>query len=347
VFAFIVHALVIPQIGGARRALDVVGSVSPWLLGTAVVLYSLALLAYAELTRRLASPQHEFGLGIAFTAVLSSNAVNRVVPGGAATTAAVNYRVLGRAGVSGTDLGFVLGVQAIGSAVVLNLLLWVALLVSIPSTGSDPVYITAAAVGATLITLLAVAVAGLLRGRDRFARTMSNLLGRLPRVDGDRIEANIELVADRLGALAADRRRLAIATLLAAANWLFDAAALWVSIAAFGHRPDPVGVLVAYSLANVIAAVPVSPGGLGVIEAILIPTLVGFGTPPSEAAIGVVAYRFVTFWLPIPIGAIAYGLSEHVAGWDRRRRFRDEIRDQVEARSGRPTTSSGTTTTGR
>jgi uncharacterized protein (TIRG00374 family) len=55
-----------------------------------------------------------------------------------------------------------------------------------------------------------------------------------------------------------------------------------------------------------MAAIPISPGGLGVVEAILIPTLVAFGTPRAEASIGVVVYRLVNFWLPIPVGAASY-----------------------------------------
>ncbi|MDH4171501.1 MAG: hypothetical protein OEW42_18115 [Acidimicrobiia bacterium] len=42
----------------------------------------------------------------------------------------------------------------------------------------------------------------------------------------------------------------------------------------------------------------------------LIPTLVGFGNPASVVAVGVVAYRLVSFWLPIPAGLGAYGLVE-------------------------------------
>ncbi|WP_395155540.1 YbhN family protein [Ilumatobacter sp.] len=91
-----------------------------------------------------------------------------------------------------------------------------------------------------------------------------------------------------------------------AANWLLDAAALYVAMAAFGPRPTIIGLLVAYGLANVMATIPISPGGLGVIEAILIPTLVGFGSSRSQVAIAVVVYRLVNFWTPIPVGAFSY-----------------------------------------
>ena len=65
-----------------------------------------------------------------------------------------------------------------------------------------------------------------------------------------------------------------------------------------------------------MAAVPITPGGLGVIEAVLIPTLVAFGAPAAVAAVGVVAYRLVNFWLPIPVGFVAYAILDRRLAYD-------------------------------
>ncbi len=328
-FALVVHLFVIPQIGGARKALSVLGSVNPVLVLVAVTLEGLALLAYAWLTQLLLPRERRPGLGVVFGVVLASTGVNHVVPGGAAATAAVNYRLLGRAGVGPKDLGFALTAQAIGSAVVLNVMLWVALIVSIPTSGFHPIYGTAAAVGAVLIAIFGFAVASMLRGSDRFAEQVSNLIGKLPRVQTDSVRQTVLSLAEQLKVLAGDRKRLRLVILLAAANWLLDAAALGVMLSAFGHRPGIDGLMVAYGLANVLAAIPVSPGGLGIIEAILIPSLVGFGTPRAQASIGVVAYRLVNFWLPIPVGAACYVWVERVTSGARRRGFIGEINDQL------------------
>jgi uncharacterized membrane protein YbhN (UPF0104 family) len=66
------------------------------------------------------------------------------------------------------------------------------------------------------------------------------------------------------------RQTLTCATL----NRLLDGAALWCSERAFGHSLGSVGLAVAYGLANVTAALPFTPGGLGIVEGILAPTLV-------------------------------------------------------------------------
>lgn len=329
VLALVVHLFVIPQIGGARKALTVIGSINPWLVIAAVALEVIALLTYARLTQLLLPVASRPSFPLAFGTVIASTGVNHVVPGGAATTAGVNYRLLGRAGVPTDQLGLALGLQAVGSAVVLNAILWIALLVSIPTSGFHPIYATAAAVGAVLISVSASSVFAILRHRDRFSDAVAGLAGRLPRIDASRVHAVMLRTAEQLGVLASDTRLLRTVVALAAANWLFDAAALWLMLSAFGHRPDVVGLLVAYGLANVMAAIPVSPGGLGVIEAILIPTLVGFGTPRAEASIGVVAYRLINFWLPIPVGALCYVAVERATGTERRRGFRGEVEDQV------------------
>ena len=77
-------------------------------------------------------------------------------------------------------------------------------------------------------------------------------------------------------------------------------------IRAFGESLSPVNLIVAYGLAGVLAAIPLTPGGLGVVELFLPPLLVGFGVPPATATVSVLCWRFAQFWLPIPLGAMAY-----------------------------------------
>ena len=45
---------------------------------------------------------------------------------------------------------------------------------------------------------------------------------------------------------------------------------------------------------------------LGIVEAVLIPSLISIGADPAVAAVAVVAYRLVSFWLPIPLGLAAF-----------------------------------------
>ena len=91
------------------------------------------------------------------------------------------------------------------------------------------------------------------------------MTGRIPFVDGSAVGDGLRRVAEQLQAIVEDRRLLARAVGCAASAWLLDAACLWVLLAAFGTRLEPDAVLVAFALANVLAAVPLTPGGLGVV----------------------------------------------------------------------------------
>jgi hypothetical protein len=56
----------------------------------------------------------------------------------------------------------------------------------------------------------------------------------------------------------------------------------------------------------VAGALPITPAGLGVIDSLTPLLLVSFGITRSVATLGVLGWRLVNFWLPIPAGAAAY-----------------------------------------
>ena len=119
--------------------------------------------------------------------------------------------------------------------------------------------------------------------------------------------ALVKKVADRMKVLGENPLRPCFwASAWAAANWLLDATSLWVFLFAFGAHVSPIDLLVAYGLANILAVIPITPGGLGVVEFISISTLPGFGVAGGAATAGVLCWRLVNFWLPIPFGGIAY-----------------------------------------
>jgi uncharacterized protein (TIRG00374 family) len=75
---------------------------------------------------------------------------------------------------------------------------------------------------------------------------------------------------------------------------------------AFRYRPGFGPLAVAYGAANIASAIPVTPGGLGVIEVTLVAITAGFGAPRATAVIAVLGYRVVNYWLPLLPGAAAY-----------------------------------------
>jgi uncharacterized protein (TIRG00374 family) len=303
----VIEYLVLPQVAGARRSLGLLTHVNMAHVLVGFALGAASVVAYAQLTRgvlpRTASAP---GLWTVLRIQLSTLAVSHVVPGGAAAGTGLGYRLLTDAGVSGPDAGFALATQSIGSAVVLNVLLWLGLVVSIPLRGFNPLYVTAAIVGLVLVGGFSLAVLALTRGEERAANFLREVARRIRFVDEDTMDRLVRRLASRLRVLMADRPLMTRTVGWAAANWLLDAASLWVFLLAFGHRMAIDGLIVAYGLAYVLAAIPVTPGGLGVVETVLTTTLVGFGAPRGVAVLGVISYRLVNFWLPIPVGSGAY-----------------------------------------
>ncbi|MCA1656888.1 MAG: YbhN family protein [Actinobacteria bacterium] len=335
--AVVVEELVLPQLAGTRQALDLLGRIQPAWVVAGILLEAAALTCYGQLTRSLLPRATRPPLGTVMRIHLSTLGVSHVVPGGSAVGAGLGYDLFVRAGVSGPNAAFALGAQGIGSAVVLNLLLWIGLLVAIPVHGFDPLYTTAAIVGTLLLSVFSAAVASLTFGEDRTVRILRSMVRHLPFLQEGAAQRIVHQLATRLRALGSDWRLLARAVGWAAANWLLDLASLWVFLAAFGSRVPVDDLLVAFGLANVLGAIPITPGGLGIIEGVLIPTLVGFGTPRGVALLGVAAWRLFNFWLPIPIGAGTY-LSLRV-GAARRQSAADslaDLADRAEVGAERP-----------
>jgi len=69
---------------------------------------------------------------------------------------------------------------------------------------------------------------------------------------------------------------------------------------------SPASLAVAYAAANIASAIPITPGGLGVIEVTLVAVTVGFGAPRATAVLSVLGYRVVNYWLPLLPRALAY-----------------------------------------
>lgn len=309
--------LVVPELVGARRDLSLLGHVDPWWVAIGVVLEGLSLLCYGLLTRELLHPEGRPGLFTLFRVDLAAAAVAHVVPAGTLGSAGVGYRLFTAEGVPGVDAGVMMTAKGLGSTVVLNVLLWLSLVVSIPLAGFHPIYVTVAGLGAVVLLAVALLVVGVTRGTDHLARAARAVERRFPRL-GNRLESTVHQASASLTALGRDRQVVALALLWASLNWLLDAASLWCFVAAFGAHVDPFELFAAYGIANVAGALPITPGGLGVVDSIAPLLLVSFGVTRGIATLGVLGWRLVNFWLPIPVGAVSYASLKIPSGPDGR-----------------------------
>src|SRR5215218_8419446 len=327
--AFVVIHVVLPQIAGARRTLSLLAGVDLRLIALGIALEAASILSYTNLTRAMIPHDKAPPFFTLLRIQLSTLSLSHVVPGGSAAGGALGYRLLTRAGLPGTDAAFAMAAQGIGSAVVLNLLLWLGLLVSILGGAYNPLYATAALVGVVLLGGFSAVVVLLMRGEQGAAGVMRTVARRVPLLDEESVHRFVLRLASRLQTLVADRRRLARGLLWDLAFWLCSAASLWVFLAAFGYRAGVDGLIVAFGLAYVLAAIPITPAGLGVVEATMIALLTFFGADRGTATLGVVSYRLINFWLPIPLGGLAY-LSLQVEQETTERRKAAQLRHLAE-----------------
>ena len=305
-FAVVIYFFVLPLVPAFRGAIGDLRQIDPILLAAAIGLEFVALYCYTLVTHAALGPDayrlRRFDL---FRIQLSTRALGSLLPGGSAASNALGFRLVTSSGIAKPDAGFALATAGLGSAVILNVLLWLGLIISIPLRGSSPVYGSAAIAGTVLMAIVGAIIFGLVDDKGRLLRVVRWVYDRLGR-DGESAASVMEHLRDRVRGLLAEREVLKRVVLWGTVNWLLDLLALWLFLRAFGGSISFDGLLVAFGLANVLASIPITPGGLGIVEGVYIPTLVGFGVPVATATVTVLTYRIAQFGLPILVGAVSY-----------------------------------------
>ena len=305
-FALIINYILLPLLPDFRKALEELRSVSPLLLSIGLLLQLMALLCYSLLTKAaLGEAGHQITRLRLFRIQMSTKALSNIVPGGSAAGPALGYRLMTLSGVDGPSAGFALATSGLVSAVVLNLLLWFGLIVSIPIRGVNKGYGVAALAGIIVMLIAALLVLGLMDGQGRAEKAL-RWIARKVQLNEDRAGAAVRQVALRLDDLATDRHLLVRVAAWALANRLFDAASLWVFLRAFGVSLDPDALIIAFGVVNILQVIPITPGGLGIVEGAYALQLAAFGVPKTVATLGVASYRIGQYWLPTLVGGLLY-----------------------------------------
>jgi len=99
---------------------------------------------------------------------------------------------------------------------------------------------------------------------------------------------------------------LALATGFAVLNWLTDLLCLVAAAHAFGLPVDIGTIASIYLGVQVVRQIPLTPGGIGLVETGLLAGLATAGAPGAAAAATVLTYRLLSCWLIIPVGGLAW-----------------------------------------
>jgi len=248
------------------------------------------------------------------TAQISGNAFSRIVPGGAAAGAAIQFRLLVTSGLDATTIGTGLTATTFISSATLFALPVLALPAIVFGAPAPKGLVQSAWLGAALF-VLAVVVGAVLLSADRplmwVGRMIERVQNRMHKDRPPKTGVPETLVRERNAVRTTLGDRWWLALLTAWGNWLLDYLALLAAVAAVGARPRPALVLLAYVAAAVLGMIPITPGGLGFVEAGLSATLVLAGVSPPDAVLATLAYRLVSYWLPLVAGPFAYLAHRH------------------------------------
>lgn len=235
--------------------------------------------------------------------VLASNAVSQTMPGGPVLAPAFVYRETRKWGASPVVASWQVVMSGLLSGVGLAVLGFGGALLAGAKTSPFSVvfsivgFVAVAIVFQYLASHPEVLQTGLLRVLSWY-----NQIRNKPEGAGrERILETLE----QLRAVHMKQRDLAISFLWSMWNWVADVACLAFACWAVGAHPSIAGLMVAYAAGKAVGtAVPLLPGGIGVVDAVLVPALTSAGMPAADAITAVLLYRLISYVLIAAIGWI-------------------------------------------
>ncbi len=299
--------IIVRASGGMGDAWEALGRVNAWWLVPALISEGIAYVLAGVRLRRLAGPDAQLTAVSATGVELVVNGLGLLAPAAPAEGLAFEVSELSRRGLDRRRIALTLGFEQWFSLRVFLLvnalnLGWILGTRELPVDSLWPLV-------ATPLVLVALIATAILANRPATAETLAVAVGALrfwkPRAPrSDRRIAGADFHAEAKAVLGSARRR-AVFPVLSAASLLANVSCLYfVLIAAHAHVGYEIAVLAAGAAATA-GLIPLLPGGIGVVEAI-IPAVVHWYGPPFGAALaGAVVYRVLGTFLPAAAGGVA------------------------------------------
>ena len=274
--------LVVARRGSVEHSLSRLGSAQPGWIAFAVAAELASLVCYALLVRLLLQlGAVTVPLRALFSLTVIGIAIINSVPGGQAISTIYWYEQLRRYAVQRSVATFALLVSSLLGIVTLVLLAACGLAVGSHGFAAQARLPVLAAAAAILVAAVL--------GRRQFVPAALWAVRHL----GGRDAPPEQPVA---------ANHLVLLLVLGFLNWLFDAAVLFAALAAMGQTIPVRGVVVAYTLGQLVSAIPILPGGGGTIEATMSAGLIVAGGTGAAVIAAVLLYRIVSAWALVPLG---------------------------------------------
>ncbi len=319
VIMVLIFAFLFPHLADYRAAFTKLAAMPPlWIWLT--VAAGLLNIAVYPITTEAALPG--IGYRASFVNRQAGFLVSNIVPGGGAVAVGTQYAILARYGVTKSRAAAAVAADAVWTYLITLGFPSIAVALLVIEGRSTTGFVIAATIGLAVVIVSVIGIAIVLRspsGAERIAailqRPVDVLMRRLHRTPPD-IAARLLEFNEHAATMVRTRwPQLTITNLIAQ---LAPLLVLWFALIGLGAYPEPltlVEIFAAYSIALLLTSFPITPGGLGTVDAALVGLLVAFGTDSSVAIAADLVWRLIWFLPQLLVGLGAFG----VYWWDRRR----------------------------
>jgi uncharacterized protein (TIRG00374 family) len=290
--------------GELQAAGQSLGRVSPVWVVAAVVVEAASYVAFGLSQARLIRAGGEEAPLLPVTGqAVAAQALANCLPAGPALATVYSFRIFRRLRISEPLAAW---------AITTNLMLFFAALTVLAIAGSEVAGVQPGsnapdlrglAVGVLGFLLIVALVAILLQRRGLLLRATHGVVARIVALRRRPEAAEVaERWVARLTRIHPGAGNLITAFVLLLLTWLTDLACLALAFPAVGGVTPWHGLLVAYCAGQLAAVLPITPGGLGVVEGSLTLALVAYGGQTATSLAAVLLYRLVSYWAVIPAG---------------------------------------------
>src|SRR5215210_8162540 len=317
-----IFVFAIPRIADYGEVWRTVTTLTPLELSTLVLVMVFNLFTY-WFANMAALPGLKLGQAAVLTQTTTS--IANTIPAGGAVALGLTYQILRSWGFTGSAIALYIGVTGIWNIFTKLALPVISIAVLAFTGGGGAAYVGAALIGVAVLAV-AVALLALVFWRESFARRVGDRLGRI--VSWFRRLAHKDPVtdgADRATAFRADtvelvhRRWIAI-TLTTILSQLALYVVLLLALRHVGVSEQEVSaaqVLAVFAFGRLLTALPITPGGLGLVELGYIGGLVAAGGDKPQVVAAVLLFRVLTYGVQIPLGGVTYLIWRAKSGWRR------------------------------
>lgn len=333
-----VFAFLFPKFADYGSAFDQIMSMSPWWILALVIASAINIVVY-PFTEIAAIPHLSYRA--AFMSRQSAFTISNVIPGGGAVAVATQYAVL--AGYRVPAAQAAAAVSADGVWTYLITLGAPAIAVGLLLIEGDSItgFTWPAVIGMVIVVGSILAIAAILRSEESarklggWAQRPANRLYKILRKTAPDVSEALATFHEHASDMVGKRWRSLTVTNVAAqfAPILVLLAALG-GLGAMGHPITLIEAFAAYTIALLLTMFPLTPGGLGTVDAALVALLTGFGAASSTALAADLIWRLVWFVPQLLAGLVALGIYR----WDRRHSAAATASADQSPESGTPTT---------